>query len=145
MHRSAAVNRAIDKLFEVGVLKESVLQEFGQLLERLEAFSKGLVGTTPASRRRRPERKAGRPKGKARNRKRSKLTATDAQLRRMYVDQGMTAKQIAKKYGVSAGTVAVRASNLGLKKRAGGGAKKASKKAAIKKKLQAGRKKATKK
>jgi uncharacterized protein YjcR len=35
----------------------------------------------------------------------------------MYVDQGMTAKRIAEKYGVSAATVAQRVMKLGISKR----------------------------
>jgi ATP-dependent Clp protease ATP-binding subunit ClpA len=49
--------------------------------------------------------------------KRSRLDISKEELKKMYVDQGMTAKRIAEKYGVSAATVAQRVMKLGISKR----------------------------
>ncbi len=49
--------------------------------------------------------------------RRGKLNISEAELKKMYVTDGMTAKQIAEKFGVAPGTVAQRVMKLGLSKR----------------------------
>ncbi len=57
---------------------------------------------------------AAAPKKRGR---RGKLNISEADLKKMYVTDGMTAKQIAEKFGVAHGTVAQRVMKLGLSKR----------------------------
>jgi hypothetical protein len=49
--------------------------------------------------------------------RRGKLNISEADLKKMYVADGLTAKQIAAKFGVAPGTVAQRVMKLGLSKR----------------------------
>ena len=49
--------------------------------------------------------------------RRGKFNITEAGLKKLYVEDGLTAKQIAEKYGVMRGTVAQRVMKLGLSKR----------------------------
>ncbi len=49
--------------------------------------------------------------------RRGKLNISAADLKKMYVDDRMTTKQIAEKFGVAPGTVAQRVMKLGLTKR----------------------------
>ncbi len=49
--------------------------------------------------------------------RRGKFNVSTEDLKKMYVDQGMTAKAIGEKYGVAHGTVAQRVMKLGLSKR----------------------------
>ncbi len=64
------------------------------------------------------EEEPSRPARRRRQGRKTRLNCTREELKRMYVDQGMTAKQIAEKYGVAAVTVAQRAMKLGISKRA---------------------------
>jgi hypothetical protein len=62
---------------------------------------------------------AGAPAEDASQRRgrRGRLTISEADLKKLYVDEGKTAKQIAEIYGVAPGTVAQRVMKLGLSKR----------------------------
>ena len=61
-------------------------------------------------------------------RKRGRLDATPQELKKLYVDEGLTAKKIAEKYGCAAGTVAIRLQKLGIGKREKAGKGKGKKK-----------------
>lgn len=55
--------------------------------------------------------------GRGRRRGRGRLDVSPEELKRLYVDEGLTAKAIGEKFGVSHGTVAQRVMKLGLSKR----------------------------
>ena len=57
---------------------------------------------------------ASAPKRRGR---RGKLNIEEAELKKLYIDQGLTAKEIGEKFGVAPGTVAQRVMKLGLSKR----------------------------
>ena len=74
-------------------------------LDRIQAFEPG-----PAAR----EAAEDAPKKRGR---RGKFNITEAELKKLYVEDGLTAKKIAEKFGVMRGTVAQRVMKLGLSKR----------------------------
>ena len=122
IQRSTAVNRAIDKLFEMGALKENVLEELGELLRRLDSISNGL-GAAPASRRRATRKKVAKTRGKARKGKRSRRGRVEITKNQLVgvMGQGMTTEQIADTFNTSVQTVYNKKKKFGLvKTRAGG-------------------------
>lgn len=119
---NSSVETVVQFLLQQGVLNEDGCSRFANVIRGLQAIS----GGAPAVRR-------GRPAGAGRKGKRGRITATADELKKMYLQDGMTAKQIAAKYNVSAGAVAVRLSKEGLTKRAGGAKKSGGKKKAPRK------------
>lgn len=115
---NSSVETVVQFLLNQGVLNEDGCSRFAEVIRGLQAIS----GGAPAVRR-------GRPPGAGRKGKRGRITATADELKKMYLQDGMTAKEIAAKYSVSAGAVATRLSKEGLSKqgRRGGGKKKAGK------------------
>ena len=75
-------------------------------LDRIQAFEPGPAVMEDAEDA--PKKKRGR---------RGKFKITEAELKKLYVEDGLTAKKIAEKYGVKPGTVAQRVMKLGLSKR----------------------------
>ena len=82
----------------------SAAEEIANALDRIQVFEPG------------PAVEAAEDAPKKRGR-RGKLTITEAELKKLYVEDRMTAKQIGAKYGVKPGTVAQRVMKLGLSKR----------------------------
>jgi hypothetical protein len=86
----------------------------------VKALRGGGVPVPKGKRRGRPPKGKGSPQGNGRRGRKGKLSSvSDAEFKSMYITQGMTAKEIGGKVGVSAGAVAQRAMKLGLKKRPG--------------------------
>ena len=74
-------------------------------LDRIQAFEPGPAAVEAAE---------AAPKKRGR---RGKLTITESELKKLYVEEGLTARTIAEKYGVTPGTVALRVMKLGISKR----------------------------
>ena len=128
MPRSAAVDRGIEKLFEIGVLKEDVLAELGEMLQRLESISNGF-GAGPKRRRKRGRPQRGQARAKVtKKEKRTRVQVTKEQLQAMLA-KGMTGSAIAKELGISEPTLYNRKKAFGLAKtRGGAGGNKVAKK-----------------
>ena len=75
-------------------------------LDRIQQFEPGPAAMEAAEAA--PKKKRGR---------RGKFKITEAELKKLYVEDGLTAKKIAEKFGAKPGTVAQRVMKLGLSKR----------------------------
>ena len=84
----------------------SAAEEIANALDGIQVFEPGPAAVEAAEDA--PKKKRGR---------RGKFKITEAELKKLYVEDRMTAKQIGAKYGVKPGTVAQRVMKLGLSKR----------------------------
>jgi hypothetical protein len=127
----------IEFFIQQGMFSEDDLARFVGVIRSMRSIGGG--GAAPAKRRGRPKgsgsKKATSQKSTGKRGARQRITATTAQLRKMYVTDGMTAKAIAEQFGVSAGGVAQRLMKDGISKnkKKAAGKKKAGKKLGKKK------------
>jgi len=102
MHKGQECCAAAPTVAPVSAATEAI----ANALERIQEFESGPAAVEAADGA--PKKKRGR---------RGKLIITEAELKKLYVEDRMTAKQIGEKYGVKPGTVAQRVMKLGLSKR----------------------------
>ena len=114
MAKNAYAELAVDKLIDMGVLNEAGLEKLGQLFQGVQAL--GGVAVSAARRGRPPASKKGKRAA------RGSFNPSKDELAKMRKD-GMTAKAIATKHGVSMATVNLRLRKLGLTKPRAGGKK----------------------
>ncbi len=96
-------NAPLPEVEEIVVPDVAPAAETTSALDRIQQYEPGPAAAEAAA-----------PKKRGR---RGKLNISEADLKKMYVTDGMTAKQIAEKFGVAHGTVAQRVMKLGLSKR----------------------------
>lgn len=131
MPHDAAVDAAIGKLIDVGVLSEEGLIRLANIFAALEDLQGAAGGGAPPAvkRGRKPGRKPGRPPAAAKagapaaqgkRGRRGKFNVTKEELQELYINQNLSGKEIAMRYGVSPVTVALKAKQFGLKKRGKG-------------------------
>jgi len=116
-----ALQESLGVLVEFGVFNEEAVDRLASMVKAVQSLTNGAVITTLAAKRGRgrpagsgkaPSGSSGKPRGR-----RGKFNITKEELKKLYIDQGMTGKAIAEKYGVSSVTVAQRAMKMGLSKR----------------------------
>lgn len=118
----------IGKLIELGVLSESGLREFGNLVQSLQSLGSGPLSSTTVPRRRG-------------NGRRRKFDVSGSELKSLYASH--TLKEIAAMYGVSTGTVVNHLQKHGISKPKAAG-KRVTKKTSEKSKRKTSAKKAKK-
>jgi len=115
-----ALQESLDVLIRFGVFNEEAVNRLATMVRAIETLTGGSAPAASAGpkRRGRPAGSGKAAKGEAKTRgRRSKFDITKEELKKLYVDQGMTAKEIAAKYGVAPVTVAQRAMKMGISKR----------------------------
>jgi hypothetical protein len=121
-----ALQESLDVLVRFGVFNEQAVDRLASMVQAVESLTGGATAVASVG-----AKKRGRPAGSgkiaggepAKRGRRSSFEITKEELKKMYVDEGMTAKEIAEKYGVAPVTVAQRAMKLGISKRAKKGKK----------------------
>ena len=116
-----ALQESLDVLIRFGVFNEEAVGRLASMVQAVESLTAGGAAPMASS-----GKKRGRPAGSGKaapagepgkRGRRSSFNVTEAELKKMYITDGMTAKAIAEKYGVAPVTVAQRAMKLGLSKR----------------------------
>ena len=102
-----ALHDDVQELIDFGIFNEEAVGRLASVIRTVQSLA---PGGAPARRGRGPGRPAGGGGGK--RGPRGKFEVTKEELAKMR--ETMTAKEIAEKYGVSAGTVAQKAMKMGL-------------------------------
>ncbi len=96
-----ALNADLQVLIDFGIFNEDAVGKLAGVIRTVQSLS--LPG--------------GKAKASGGTRQRGRLTATPEELKKLYIDDGKTAKQIAEQFGVHPGTISQRLMKLGLTKR----------------------------
>lgn len=135
-----ALQEDIQTLIDFGVFNEGAVSKLANVIRTVQTLAMPASASSSASNSALDRIQEFEPGAKVAEaeveapRKRGKLSATPEELKKLYIDERMTAKEIAEKYGCAPGTVAIKLQKLGISKRAKTEAPKEKTKPAAKKK-----------